>query len=213
MLKRAFDASLSLAGLILLAPVFAVVALLIKCEDAGPVFYRGLRVGQFGKPFWIFKFRTMVVDAEKLGGSSTAADDPRILKVGKFLRRYKLDELPQLLNVLRGKMSLVGPRPEVQQYVNMYTEEERVILLVKPGITDWASLWNSNEGAILAGRPDPEKTYLEQIRPHKIKLQLEYVQHQSFWTDLTILIQTLGAIIFRVKTRPERGERKGVGLT
>ncbi len=201
MLKRVFDVTVSTVGLVALTPLLVVIALVIKLEDAGPVFYRGVRVGQYGRRFRIFKFRSMVADAEKIGGSSTAADDPRILKIGRLLRQYKLDELPQLLNVLRGEMSLVGPRPEVQHYVDMYTEEERAILRVKPGITDWASLWNSDEGAILTGSPDPEKTYLEKIRPQKIKLQLDYVRRQSFWTDLTILTQTLTAIVFRVKPR------------
>ena len=201
MLKRTFDVIVSALGLVVLAPFFAVIALLIRLEDAGPVFYRGVRVGRDSKPFRIFKFRSMVIDAEKLGGSSTPADDPRILRIGKFMRQYKLDEFPQLLNVLRGEMSLVGPRPEVQYYVDMYTEEERTILRVRPGITDWASLWNSDEGALLAGSLDPEKTYLENIRPHKIRLQLKYVHQQSFWTDLTILLLTLVAVIFRVKPR------------
>lgn len=201
MLKRVFDVTVSMLGLVTLGPMLVVIALFIKLEDAGPVFYRGVRVGQYGRLFKIFKFRSMIVDAEKVGGHSTPTNDPRILRIGKFIRQYKLDELPQLLNVLRGEMSLVGPRPEVQHYVDMYTEEERAILRVKPGITDWASLWNSDEGAVLAGSLDPEKTYLERIRPHKIKLQLAYVRQQSFWTDVIIIIQTLGALVFRVKPR------------
>jgi lipopolysaccharide/colanic/teichoic acid biosynthesis glycosyltransferase len=158
-------------------------------------------VGRWGRPFRIYKFRTMVLNAEKIGGPSTSDDDPRITRVGRFLRKYKLDELPQLINVLKGEMSIVGPRPEVQQYVDMYTEEERVILSVRPGITDWASVWNSEEGAILAGSPDPEKTYLEKIRPEKIRLQLEYVRKRSFWIDIGIVFQTVGAIIFRPSNR------------
>lgn len=139
----------------------------------------------------------MVVDAEKIGGPSTADDDPRITKPGRFLRKYKLDELPQLINVLRGEMSLVGPRPEVQHYVEMFTEEEKAILNVRPGITDWASLWNPDEGAILAGSPDPEKAYMEKIRPQKLKLQLKYVRKRSFWIDLRIILLTLKSIIIR----------------
>ena len=139
----------------------------------------------------------MVADAEKIGGPSTADDDPRITKLGRFLRKYKLDELSQLINVLRGEMSLVGPRPEVQHYVDMFTEEEKAILNVRPGITDWASLWNPNEGAILAGSPDPEKAYMEKIRPQKLKLQLKYVKKHSFWTDLKIILLTLKSIIIR----------------
>jgi lipopolysaccharide/colanic/teichoic acid biosynthesis glycosyltransferase len=195
MLKRAFDFFSSLIGLILVSPILLTIAILIKREDGGPVFYRGVRVGRYGKPFRIFKFRTMVLNAEKLGGPSTADDDPRITKVGKFVRKFKLDELPQLLNVLKGEMSFVGPRPEVQMYVDMFTEEEKAILSVRPGITDWASIWNPDEGAILAGNPDPEKTYMETIRPEKIRLQLKYVRERSFWNDLKIIAQTIIAII------------------
>lgn len=182
---------LSFIGLLTLSPLFLIIAILIKLNDRGPVFYRGVRIGQYGKPFRIFKFRTMIVDAEKLGGASTPDDDPRITRVGRSLRRYKLDELPQIINVLKGEMSIVGPRPEVQHYVNMFTEEERAILTVRPGITDWASIWDSDEGAILAGSPDPEKTYMEKIRPQKIQLQLKYVKEKSFLIDLRIIFQTL----------------------
>jgi lipopolysaccharide/colanic/teichoic acid biosynthesis glycosyltransferase len=194
-LKRAFDFLSSLIGLTLVSPALLTIAILIKKEDSGAVFYRGVRVGRFGKPFRIFKFRTMVVNAEKLGGPSTADDDPRITKIGKFIRKFKLDELPQLINVLKGEMSIVGPRPEVQVYVDMFIEEERPILSVRPGITDWASIWNPDEGAILAGCPDPEKMYMEKIRPEKIRLQLKYVREQSFWNDLKIIAQTIVAII------------------
>jgi len=195
MLKRLFDIVLSLFGLILISPVLVTLAIMIKKEDRGPVFYRGLRVGRFGKLFRIFKFRTMVVNAEKLGGPSTADDDPRITKVGNFIRKFKLDELPQLINVLKGEMSIVGPRPEVQMYVDMFTEEEKAILTVRPGITDWASIWNPDEGAILAGSSDPEKTYMEKIRPEKIRLQLKYVRERSFWNDLKIITQTIITIV------------------
>jgi len=195
MLKRAFDFVSSLLGLIVVSPVLMTIAILIKKEDGGRVFYRGVRIGRFGKPFRIFKFRTMVVNAEKMGGPSTADDDPRITKMGRFVRKFKLDELPQLINVLKGEMSIVGPRPEVQMYVDMFTEEERAILSVRPGITDWASIWNPDEGAILAGSPDPEKTYIEKIRPEKIRLQLKYVRERSFWNDLKIIAQTLITIV------------------
>jgi len=196
-LKRVFDMMFALVGLILLSPFLLFFAILIKLGSKGPVFYRGVRVGRHGKPFNIFKFRTMVMDAERLGGTSTADDDPRITKIGHFLRKFKLDELPQLINVLKGEMSIVGPRPEVQHYVDMFTEEERAILEVRPGITDWASLWNPDEGAVLAGSADPEKTYMEKIRPQKIKLQLKYVREQSFWNDLKIIFLTLKAIVIR----------------
>ena len=195
MLKRTFDILSSVIGVILLSPVFVAVAICIKREDSGPVFYRGRRIGLNGRPFRIFKFRTMVVDAEKIGGLSTGDDDPRITKAGKFLRKYKLDELPQVLNVLKGEMSFVGPRPEVQHYVDMFTEEEKVILSVRPGITDWASLWNPDEGALLAGSLDPEKTYMDEIRPTKLRLQLKYVKERSFRVDLNIIYKTIMTIV------------------
>jgi lipopolysaccharide/colanic/teichoic acid biosynthesis glycosyltransferase len=172
-------------------------AIVIKLDSKGPVFYRGKRTGRYGKSFRIYKFRTMVVNAEKLGGPSTTNNDPRITKTGQLLRKYKLDELPQFINVLKGEMSFVGPRPEVQHYVEMFTEEEKDILNVRPGITDWASLWNPDEGAILAGSLDPEKAYMEKIRPQKIKLQLKYVREQSFWSDLKIIFLTLKTIMIR----------------
>jgi len=197
MLKRLFDTIFSATSLIITFPILIFFALLIKLDSRGPVFYRGKRVGRFGKLFRIYKFRTMVVDAEKLGGPSTADDDPRITKIGRFLRKFKLDELPQLMNVLKGEMSFVGPRPEVQHYVDMFTEKEKTILNVRPGITDWASLWNPDEGAILAGSSDSEKAYMEKIRPQKLKLQLKYVREQSFWSDLKIIFLTLKAIMIR----------------
>ena len=200
--KRTSDLLLALAGLILLTPALVAIALWIKSDSPGLIFYRGIRVGQFGKLFRIFKFRTMVANADRIGGPSSAADDPRITRAGAFLRRYKLDELPQLINVIRDDMSLVGPRPEVPQYVEMFNEEEKVILSVAPGITDWASIWNPDEGAILAGCPDPEKTYLEVIRPRKIQLQLEYVRNHSFWTDLRILVQTAKVILLPPRAGP-----------
>jgi lipopolysaccharide/colanic/teichoic acid biosynthesis glycosyltransferase len=175
----------------------AVLSLLVKAEDGGPIFYRGVRVGRYGRPFRIFKFRTMVPHAERMGGASTADDDPRITKIGQFVRKYKLDELPQLINVVTGEMSLVGPRPEVKHYVDMFSEEEKAILKVRPGITDWASLWNPDEGAVLAGSPDPEKTYLEKIRPQKIRLQLKYVKKRSFWADVNILFMTIKTVLKR----------------
>jgi lipopolysaccharide/colanic/teichoic acid biosynthesis glycosyltransferase len=168
-------------------------------NGGGPAFFRGVRIGLYGKPLHIFKFRTMVVDAEKIGGSSTADGDPRITKIGKLLRKYKLDELPQLINVLKGDMSIVGPRPEVKQYVDMFNEEEQAILSVRPGITDWASLWNPNEGEILKDSPDPDQDYLEKIRPEKIRLQLKYIRERSFLTDMKIIFRTLWVIFKRDK--------------
>ena len=192
MLKRLFDIVFSLFGLILISPLLLVVAVLIKISSPGPVFYRGERIGKSGKPFRIFKFRTMVANAENLGGPSTAGDDPRLTKIGNFLKKYQLDELPQLINVMAGDMSLVGPRPEVKIYIDMMTEEERsVILSTKPGMTDLASLWNFHENEVLKGSADPEKTYMEKIRPEKIRLQMEYVKNRSFLLDLKIVIKTI----------------------
>ena len=193
--KRLLDVIVAVLSLVLLGPVLILIALIIKISSPGPVLYRGTRVGLDGKLFAMMKFRTMVVNAESLGGSATAADDPRITAIGKLLRRYKLDELPQFLNVLVGDMSLVGPRPEVQKYVNLYSPEEKAILEVRPGITDWASIWNSNEAAVLEGSRDPEKTYEELIRPTKLALQLLYVREHSFFTDLKILFHTAVKLI------------------
>jgi len=194
-LKRSFDIVASLLGLIILLPVFVVLAIVLRWESPGPTFYRGVRAGRYGRAFRIFKFRTMVANADKTGGPSSSADDPRITRVGSFLRRYKLDELPQLLNVLTGVMSLVGPRPEVMQEVLLYTEEEKRLLEVRPGITDWASIRFRNEGEILRGSADPHATYREKIRPEKIRLGLEYVERRSFLTDCQIIASTLKAIL------------------
>ncbi len=191
MLKRLLDIAGSLFGILLTWPIWAAAAVWIKLNSPGPVFYRGWRVGRGGKLFRIFKFRTMVVDAERTGVSSTSDEDSRITRVGRWLRKYKIDELPQLLNVLRGEMSLVGPRPEVPRYVELYTEEERAILTIRPGITDWASLWNADEGAVLAGVEDPDRAYELWIRPTKLRLQLEYVRRHSVWIDVKIIIYTL----------------------
>lgn len=194
MLKRIFDVSISLIGLGVLASIFVLIAIAIKLADGGPVFYRGVRVGRYGKPFRIFKFRTMVVNADKIGGSSTSDDDPRITRVGKWLRKYKLDELPQLINVLKGEMSFVGPRPQVSWAVELYSEEEKVLLKVRPGITDYASIQFSNEADILRGSTDPDKDYLEKIAPEKIRLGLAYVRDHSLCVDLKIILATLWAL-------------------
>lgn len=179
----------------LLLPLFVAVAIVLRWESSGPTFYRGLRAGRYGKAFRIFKFRTMVVNADKIGGPSSSADDPRITRVGNFLRRYKLDELPQLMNVLKGEMSLVGPRPEVVQEVLLYTQEEKRLLEVRPGITDCASIRFRNEGEILRGSADPHQAYREKIRPEKIRLGLEYVRSHSFLTDCRIILSTLKALV------------------
>lgn len=196
MLKRLFDLLFSTLGIIILSPLLFIIAIMIKSTSPGPVFYRGVRVGKNFKDFKIFKFRSMVANAEQIGGPSTAGDDQRLTSIGKIIRRYKIDELPQLFNVFKGDMSLVGPRPEVKSYVNMLSgKEKNAIFSIKPGITDWASLWNVHEEEILKGSSDPEKTYQEKIWPTKIKLQLEYVQNHSFLIDLKIIIKTLLKII------------------
>ena len=196
MLKRLFDITVSFIGLVVLFPLLVLIALLIKLDSKGPVFYKGVRVGRSGEPFRMYKFRTMVVEAEKLGGLDTPADDPRITRVGDFLRsRYQLDELPQLINILKGDMSFVGPRPEVPERVALYTEKEKAVLSVHPGLTDYASIWNPNEGEILRGSQDPEKDYMEKIRPEKITLPLKYLRNHSFWIDIRIILQTLKTIV------------------
>jgi len=191
-----------------LSPVLGIVALAVRLSDGGPVLYRGLRTGLEGRPFRMLKFRTMAVDAERTGVTATADDDPRITPVGRFLRKYKLDELPQLVNVLVGEMSLVGPRPEVPQYTALFTPEEQAILSVRPGITDWASLWDVDEGGALAGSEDPERVYLEKIRPEKVRLQLRYVRERTFGMDLKILILTLWALLAGRRRRPEASRPK-----
>lgn len=197
MIKRLIDIIGAGAGLVLLSPLFLFVVAKIKLNDGGPVIYAGKRIGKEGKPFLMYKFRTMVIGADKLGGPSTAGDDPRLTKLGPFLKKYQLDELPQLINVLRGEMSLVGPRPEVKLYVDMMTaEQQNVILSVKPGMTDLASLWNFHESEILKGAKDPEKIYCEKIRPQKLQLQMEYVKNRSFLLDLKIIVKTALKIFY-----------------
>jgi lipopolysaccharide/colanic/teichoic acid biosynthesis glycosyltransferase len=195
--KRFFDILAAAIGISVLIPLWLWITWRIRQEDGGPIFYRGERTGIGGKPFRIFKFRTMVVDAERLGASSTPDDDGRITRIGWFLRRHKLDELPQLINVLVGDMSLVGPRPEVKKFTDLYMDEETAILTVRPGITDWASLWNSDEGTLLKGSRDPDRDYFEKIRPEKIRLQLKYVQDRSFRTDVKILFLTLKKLFLK----------------
>ena len=188
--KRMFDFSAAVAGLLILSPLIVTVALAVWVSSRRPLLYCGIRVGRGGRPFRMYKFRTMVDGAEKLGASATAGDDPRITRTGRWLRRYKLDELPQLLNVLRGEMSLVGPRPEVPKYADRLTAGERVILTALPGITDWASIWNSREEDVLQGSPDPERSYEQLIRPTKLALQLLYVRQRSLLVDFRILLHT-----------------------
>lgn len=195
MFKRLFDVVVGFIGLLLLSPFFLLTGFLIKLDTRGPIFYRGVRTGRFGRPFRIFKFRSMVVNAEHKGGTTTGKDDPRVTRVGQFLRKYKLDELPQLINVVLGDMSLVGPRPEVQEYTDLFTEEERRILTVRPGITDWASIEFNNLQEHV-GSEDPDRVFREKILPQKNALRLKYVNHQTFWSDIRILLKTT-AVLFR----------------
>jgi lipopolysaccharide/colanic/teichoic acid biosynthesis glycosyltransferase len=192
--KRLFDIALSALGLVLFSPLLIGVAIWVKLDSPGPVFYRGRRAGRGNQPFGIYKFRSMVTDADKIGGSSTSEGDPRVTRSGRFIRKYKIDELSQLINVLVGDMSLVGPRPEVLAYTSKYEGELLEILSVRPGITDWASIWNADESAVLAGARDPDRAYEVLIQPTKLRLQLRYVRERSFFTDLKIIFYTLRRI-------------------
>lgn len=207
-MKRLFDFTAASLALVLLSPVLLIIAAFVKATSPGPAFYCGKRAGLQGKIFKMYKFRTMVADADQLGGPCTAEGDARVTRSGYWLRKFKLDELPQLFNVLVGDMSLVGPRPEVQEYVQLFTPEESAILGVRPGITDWASLWDRDEAQALAGHPNPERAYLELIRPEKIRLQLEYVRRRSFLTDVAILFETLRILVLR-RSAPSSVRRTG----
>ena len=191
--KRAFDMAASLFILIVTFPFFLLLAVAIKLDSRGPVFYRQVRVGRYDKDFRIFKFRTMVQNADKIGLSLTVGHDPRITRVGRFIRKCRLDEFSQLLNVLSGSMSLVGPRPEVRRYVDVYTPEYMATLLVRPGITAPSSIAFKDEDRLLENSADPEKTYVEEVLPPKMKLNLEYLGHISVWGDIRILFQTVAA--------------------
>lgn len=196
MAKRLFDIVCAGLGLLILSPLLLSLALWIKWDSPGPVLFRQERVGRFGKPFYIHKFRSMRVDAPTLGPQITVGEDPRITRSGRVLRAAKLDELPQLWDVLRGAMSLVGPRPEVPRYVALYTPAQReLVLSVRPGITDPASLQFRNESEVLARAVDPEREYAEVILPAKLKLAGEYVRQASLWTDIRLILATLRRIL------------------
>ena len=195
MLIRLLDIVLSLLGLIFLQPIFVILAVWIKFDSQGSIFFRQIRVGKDGKDFRIYKFRTMIVNAEKMGIITIGERDPRITNSGYFLRKYKLDELPQLINVLRGEMSFVGPRPEVRKYVEMYNQEQLKILTVKPGITDYASIEYINEDEILGKSLDPEKTYIEGIMPQKIKYNMKYINNKTVIEYFKIIFLTIIKII------------------
>jgi lipopolysaccharide/colanic/teichoic acid biosynthesis glycosyltransferase len=190
-IKRAYDVFFAALGLVVLAPFLLLLALIVKVSDGGPVLFKQQRMGQHGRLFRIWKYRTMVVNAEQQGLSLTAGGDPRITPVGRWLRRWKLDELPQLWNVLRGDMSLVGPRPEVPVYVDQYTEAQRQVLELKPGITDLATLEFRDEEELLREAPDPERFYVSHCIGRKIELNLRYARTATLWEDTKIILRTL----------------------
>ena len=203
--KRIFDLLFSAAALLVLAPCFVLIALAIRWDSAGPVLFRQERVGRGGRPFRIRKFRTMVVDAPARGPAITIGQDPRITRVGAWLRRTKLDELPQLIDVLCGHMSLVGPRPEVPQYVALYPADLRErVLSVRPGITDPVSLKLADEARVLAASADPERTYREELLPAKLREAVAYAEQASLWSDLRIIAATVHALWFKRSTNEVR---------
>ena len=191
MFKRLFNILASLMGLLLLLPFFILISFAIILESKGGIFYKQWRVGKNNQDFQLFKFRSMLENSDKKGLLTVGAKDSRITKVGSFIRKYKLDELPQLFNVLKGDMNLVGPRPEVRKYVDLYTEQQKEVLSVRPGITDYASIEYVNENEILAHSNDPEKTYIEEIMPHKLELNKKYLENPSLFHDLKVMVKTI----------------------
>ena len=194
-MKRIFDIVASGIGLILLSPLFIILTIWIKCDSIGPVFYKQVRVGRNNMDFQLFKFRSLGVGSDKKGLITVGGHDPRITRSGYYIRKYKLDEFPQLINVFKGDMSLVGPRPEVRKYVDMYTEEQMHVLDVRPGITDLASIRYRNENELLERVNDPDKYYVEVIMPDKLRINLEYVARHSFTFDIRLIFQTFRAIV------------------
>lgn len=194
-MKRFFDIIASGLGLIALSPLFAVLAIWIKADSKGPVFYRQVRVGKDNKDFRLFKFRSMRPDSDKLGLITIGNHDPRVTRSGYYIRKYKLDEFPQLINVFKGDMSLVGPRPEVRKYVDLYTPDQRRVLSVRPGITSLASIRYRNENEIMAASSDPDKCYIEQVMPDKLSIDMEYVSKANLLTDIKLIFSTFKEII------------------
>lgn len=194
-MKRIFDIIASSIGLIILSPVFLLLAIWIKLDSKGPVFYRQTRVGKDNKDFRLYKFRSMRPDSDKHGLITVGGRDPRVTRSGYFIRKYKLDEFPQLINVFLGQMSLVGPRPEVRKYVDMYTPEQMKVLSVKPGITSLASIRYRNENEILAQADDPDRCYIEKVMPDKLEIDLQYVDQASFLNDIKLIFSTFKAIV------------------
>ena len=195
--KRCFDITASFFGILFLLIPFAVVAVAVKCSSRGPVFFRQVRVGKNGRKFRIYKFRTMVADAEKKGMQITVGGDSRVTGIGRVLRKTKVDELPQLFNVFAGQMSFVGPRPEVPHYVDMYSDYQKNVLRIKPGITELASIVYRDENDVLAKSEDPERTYIEEIMPEKIKLNMQYMQKMNVFYDIYLIFRTFAAVLKR----------------
>jgi lipopolysaccharide/colanic/teichoic acid biosynthesis glycosyltransferase len=194
-MKRLFDIIFSFVGLIILLPFFIIIALFIAIDSRGGIFYKQIRVGKNGNDFKLLKFRSMKTDSDKGSLLTVGGRDSRITKIGYFIRKYKIDELPQLINVLLGDMSLVGPRPEVRRYVDLYNAEQKKVLTVKPGITDYASIEFRNENEILGKADNPEQIYIDEIMPAKLKLNLKYIEEKSFTIDLKIILKTIGKVI------------------
>lgn len=194
-MKRIFDIFFSFIGLVFLLPFLLLIGLLIVLDSKGGIFYKQVRVGLNGQDFHLFKFRSMRTDADKKGLLTVGGRDNRITRVGYFIRKYKIDELAQLINVLLGDMSLVGPRPEVRKYVDLYTNEQKKVLNVKPGITDYSSIEYSNESELLGKAKDPEQVYIHEIMPAKLKLNLKYIAEQGMMTDVKIILNTLLKIL------------------
>ena len=194
MLKRFFDLILSLMGLLITVPILFLITILIKISSSGPVFYKQVRVGKNNKDFKIFKFRTMHLNADKKGLLTVGGRDPRVTSIGYYLRKFKLDELPQLINVFKGDMSFVGPRPEVRQFVNLYSEIQMKVLNVKPGITDLASIEFRNENEILSKEEDPNQYYIDYIMPKKLEINLKYINQRNLLKDFVVIIKTIKVI-------------------
>lgn len=194
---RFFDILFSLIGIIVLLPLFIIIGIAIKLDSKGPIIYRQQRVGKNGKSFSLLKFRSMYTDSDKKGLITIGAKDTRITRVGQFIRKYKLDELPQLINVLNGSMSIVGPRPEVNKYVDLYNDYQRRVLSVKPGITDFASIYFRNENEILENKSNPEDYYIKYLIPQKIRLNLVYIKNYNVKTYFLIILKTIKSVFFR----------------
>ena len=194
-IKRLFDIITSIIGIIILSPILLLISLLIIFESGFPILYKQKRVGKENKDFFLLKFRSMNKGADKKGLLTIGEKDSRITRVGYYLRKYKLDELPQLLNVLTGNMSIVGPRPEVRKYVDLYSDEQKKVLSVKPGITDYASMEYTNENEILAKSTEPEQLYIEEVMPKKLFLNQKYIQEMGLMTDIKIMFRTISKII------------------